>query len=406
MPASTPHATAGVAFALGLIMLIGPASIDMYLPFIPAIAAELHSSYAAVQWSLTVFLLAMGGGQLVFGPVIDAFGRRMPLLAALAAFVLASGLAAAAPGLDALVLARLLQGLAASLAIVTAMSTVRDVAEGVRAAQIFALLMTIQGIGPVLAPAVGGLIGSGFGWRAVFVALALLGVVVLAVAFALLSETLPRHRRTTLRPAEVMRGYGAILSDGRFVLPGLALSAVFVFLFSYIGGAAEAYQGSFGVSARSFGFIFGATGLAVLLGAMASARLVAGVPVQRLALAGVLAILAGTGLALLTSLAGLGLPWIVAGMFIALAGLGLAETMLTSIALATRSTALGASAALLGAGSLLLGALATPLAAVAIQAGVLPWLGFLTISALAATGLTLASTRMVARSGLAVGLHQ
>lgn len=144
-----------VAVALGLVTLIGPASIDMYLPFIPAMAQELGQDYTAMQLTLAVFLVAMGAGQLFFGPLIDACGRRVPLLTALAVFVLASLGAAWADSLGGLLLARTVQGLAASLAIVTAMSTVRDVAAGARAAQLFAALMTIQGVGPVLAPAVG-----------------------------------------------------------------------------------------------------------------------------------------------------------------------------------------------------------------------------------------------------------
>ncbi|MFD1198140.1 MFS transporter [Brucella gallinifaecis] len=169
------QATLGVACALGLLAVIGPASIDMYLPSLPAMAVELGADYTTMQLTLTVFLLAMGGGQLIFGPIIDALGRRIPLLSAIVAFVLTSVWAAFAISTESLIAARFFQGLSASLAIVTAMSSVRDVAEGVRATQIFALLMTIQGLGPVIAPALGGLIGEAFGWRVVFMALSALG---------------------------------------------------------------------------------------------------------------------------------------------------------------------------------------------------------------------------------------
>lgn len=396
---------ASIIVALGLITLIGPASIDMYLPFVPAMADELGTQYATMQLTLTVFLLALGGGQLVFGPMIDALGRRIPLLIALVVFSLASILASQAAGLNALLAARLIQGLAASLALVTAMSTVRDIADGVRAAQIFALLMTVQGLGPVIAPAIGGMIGSALGWRAVFIALALLGVVVAVTTALVLRETLPVEHRSVLRVSAVLSGYREIISDRRFVLPGLSLASVFFVLFAYIGGAAHAYQAGYGLSAQSFGFVFGATGLAVLLGAIGSAKLVTRWPVENLSLAGVGAMLAGALIALASSLIGLGLPGIVAGMFVTLAGLGIAEASLMAVALSTRRTALGASAALLGAVPLLLGAAATPLAGAVVEIGPQAWLAFLATGALVATLLTLASTRLVRAGGITVPPH-
>lgn len=391
-----------VAVALGLVTLIGPASIDMYLPFIPAMAQELGQDYTAMQLTLAVFLVAMGAGQLFFGPLIDACGRRVPLLTALAVFVLASLGAAWADSLGGLLLARTVQGLAASLAIVTAMSTVRDVAAGARAAQLFAALMTIQGVGPVLAPAVGGMIGAAWGWRGVFAALALLGLVVGLCAALMLRETLPPQARSSLRPGAVLRTYAAILADGRFVLAGLSLSAVFVFIFGYVGGAAYSYQTFYDLSPRTFGFVFGGTGVAVFFGAAASAQLVTRFPVERLAVAGVGAIALGALVGGLSVAVGLGLPGVVAGFFIALAGIGMGEAVLMSMALSLRSTAVGASAALLGAVPLLLGAAITPVAAWAAEQGLATWLALLFGIALLALALTLATVRMVARSGVAV----
>lgn len=404
-PVSTPLSRSNIALALGLITLLGPAAIDMYLPSLPVMATELGASFSTMQLTLTVFLLAMGAGQLAFGPVIDALGRRRPLLLAVLMFVISSLWAAAAGSVESLIVARFIQGLAASLALVTAMSSVRDVAEGVAAAQLFALLMTIQGLGPVLAPALGGLIGHSYGWRAVFVTLALLGVGVLANCLVNLNETLPREKRSALHMAGMLRTYIEIVSSPRFVLPGLSLALVFFFLFSYIGGASYVYQSSYGLSSRDFGLVFGATGMAVLLGALGSAKLVTRFRIETLALMGVMAMLAGALIGLISSLSGLGLPGIVAGMFLALGGLGIAEATLMSIALATRSTALGASAAVLGAVPLVLGAAATPLTAMMAANGPAHWLGFLTVAGVLAVALTCASARMVACSGIRVDLQ-
>ncbi|MEI2418422.1 multidrug effflux MFS transporter [Orrella sp. JC864] len=401
-----PAATTAVAVALGLITLLGPASIDMYLPSLPAMANELGTDYATMQVTLTVFLLALGGGQVVFGPLIDALGRRRPLLVALGVFVATSAWAAFAQSVESLILARFFQGLSASLAIVTAMSSVRDVAEGVRATQIFALLMTVQGLGPVIAPALGGVIGSAMGWRAVFAVLAALGAAVIVSSFILLPESLPRAKRTPLRLGGIARTYAEILSDRRFLLPAASLTCAFVFLFAYIGGSSYAYQEFYGLTAASFGLVFGVTGLAVLVGAMASARLAARVRVEKLASAGTLGMLAGAAVALFSAVTGIGLPGIVLGMFIALAGLGIAEATLMSIALATRTTALGASAAVLGAVPMILGAAVTPFAALLVQEGASAWLGLLLAVVVLVTLLTFATLRMAQRIGLqAVSQH-
>ena len=394
-----------VAVALGLITLLAPVSVDMYLPSLPVMAEEMNTTYPAMQLTLMVFLLAMGAGQIVFGPVIDAYGRRRPLLVALAIFVVASLCAAVAHSVEALLLARLLQGLAASLAIVTAMSTVRDIASGVAAVQIFALLMTIQGLGPVMAPVLGGMIGAGLGWRAVFYFLAALGAIVLANTFTRLPESLPPNKRSSLHPVQVWRTYVSIVMDRRFLVPGLALSGVFFILFGYIGGASYVYQTFYGLQSREFGFIFGATGIAVLIGAIICARLVKTFDVERLALAGVLAMLGGALIGWVSVLVGIGLPGIVAGMILTLAGLGTAEATLTSIALASRASALGASTALLGAVPLVLGAAATPLAALLAEIGPAWWLAFLALAGVVTAGLTLASLRMVAGQGVRVVQH-
>lgn len=136
--APTPTAQVGFAISLALIGALGPSAVDMYLASMPSIASEFATSYAGVQLTLTVFLLAMGAGQLLFGPLVDTLGRRRPLLAGLLVFVCSSLAAAAAPDLNSLLLARFIQGLGSALTLVVIMSMVRDVAEGARAAQIFA----------------------------------------------------------------------------------------------------------------------------------------------------------------------------------------------------------------------------------------------------------------------------
>lgn len=380
-----------LAASLGLIAVLGPSAIDMYLPSMPDMARDLHTSYARIQLTLTVFLLALGAGQLLGGPLVDTYGRRRPLLAGIAIFVLASVWASAAPSIDLLLWARVAQGLAAALTLVAIMSTVRDVAEGTRAAQLFALLMTIQALAPVLAPVVGGYLGAHAGWPSVMLTLAGLGLLALGTAAVNLPETLPRSQRTSLQPAQIARTYGCIVRNPQFLLPALALSATFFFLFAYIGGASLAYQTHHGLAPDTFGLVFGGTGTAVLLGAMASGRWVRTHGMSRLAIIGVGGMTAGATMAALAAHFAWGLPMIVAGMFVAMLGLGMAESALMALAMASQQRALGSTAALLGAFQLVIASAATPLAGKLAEQGTREWLTFLALFGVLVFFLTLAS---------------
>ncbi|MEJ5128483.1 multidrug effflux MFS transporter [Comamonas sp. MYb21] len=382
MTTDTHLPASGLRFAasLALIAVLGPSATDMYLASMPEIATELAVPYAQVQLTLTVFLLAMGLGQLLFGPIVDAFGRRRPLLAGLLAFALASFWASQASSIGILLTSRFVQGLAGAFTLVVVMSSVRDVAKGARAAQLFALLMTIEGLAPVLAPAVGGYVDVHYGWRGVMVVLGAMGLLVLLNTAMALPETLPRAARLPLRLRSVASTYLRIASDRQFLLPALALSSAFFVLFIYIAGASLVYQQRFGLSPDRFGLVFGATGVAVLMGAVTSGKLVQRAGVARLAVIGALLMVAGSGLALAAAAAQLGLPGIVLGMFLAMWGLGMAEATLMSMAMGSQHSALGSTAALLGAFQLSISSAATPLAGKVVVLGTVPWLAFMLLA--------------------------
>ena len=298
--------------------------------------------------------------------------------------------------MQTLLLARLLQGMGAALTLVVVMSMVRDVADGVQAAQLFALLMTIVGLAPVLAPAVGGMLDAHYGWRAVMLALAALGALTLSNSTLFLPETLPAAKRVP--PAGALRIYARIAMQRAFLLPALARAASFFFLFAYIGGASLVYQ-------RDFGLVFGATGMAVLLGAMASGRLVSRFGVLRLSLAGACAMPGGAVLALAAAAMGWGLPGVLPGLFLALGGLGVAEATLMAMAMGSQQRSLGSTAALLGAIQMTMSSLATPVAASLAQLGPLPWLLFLTTAGLLVSWLALVSARACPAQAAALPLH-
>ncbi|GAA3236480.1 hypothetical protein GCM10020256_55160 [Streptomyces thermocoprophilus] len=190
--ARVPHGRTGllVTFVLGGLTATPPLAMDMYLPSLPEVTRTLHAPAATVQLTLTACLLGMALGQLVVGPMSDRWGRRRPLLAGLAVYVVATALCALAPTVETLVAFRLAQGLAGAAGIVIARAVVRDLYDGVAMARFFSTLMLISGVAPVVAPLIGGQILRVTDWRGVFVVLTVIGLLLGALVWFRLPETL------------------------------------------------------------------------------------------------------------------------------------------------------------------------------------------------------------------------
>lgn len=363
-----------IVISLAIIVALGPAAIDMYLASMPNMAKDLNTSYASTQITLTVFLVFMGLGQLVFGPISDAIGRKKPLIIGLITYVGASLWATWSQSIESLIFARILQGLGASIAIVVVMSMVRDLVDGPKAAQLYALLNTIVALGPVVAPALGGIVGSHYGWRGVMFILAILGSVVLVNTLINIKETLPEDKRTPLNIKKMVSIYIRILRNKTFLFNLLALSAVFFFLFAYIGGSAYVYQNDYGLNLEQFGFVFGLTSISLILGASSTAYFVKKTSAAHLALIGAIIMMLGSTFCLTTHFFGMGLIGIISGIALGLFGLGVLEATLMAIAMDSQRTALGSSAALLGAIPMLLSSIATPIAGQLVELSTLHWL--------------------------------
>lgn len=363
-----------LTISLAIIVALGPAAIDMYLASMPNMAQDLNTSYASTQITLTVFLIFMGLGQLFFGPWSDAVGRKIPLLLGLVTYIAASIWAACALSLESLIFARALQGIGASMAIVVVMSMVRDLTEGAVAAQLYALLNTIVALGPIVAPAIGGVIGAHYGWRGVMMALGILGIIVFVNTLCTLKESLAAKDRIKLNMGSISKNYWSILTNKTFSFNLLALSAVYFFLFSYIGGSSFVYQTGYGLSSEQFGLVFGLTSISLILGASSSAYFVKKMDISRLAMIGALVMMAGSATCIMMYMLNVGLIGIVAGIALGLFGLGVLEATLMAIAMDSQKTALGSSAALLGAVPMLLSSTATPIAGQLVEMNTLYWL--------------------------------
>ncbi|HEV8570917.1 MAG TPA: multidrug effflux MFS transporter [Actinoplanes sp.] len=351
-----------LVLVLGFLIALGPLTIDMYLPSLPAITADLHATAAAVQLTLTGTLAGLALGQLLVGPLSDAMGRRTPLLAGVAVHILASILCVAAPNLAVLGTLRVLQGLGTAAAMVVAMAIVRDLFEGLAAAKLLSRLMLVMGAAPILAPTLGGIVLSWTSWRGVFVVLAAFGIAIITVAARALPETLPAERRRYGGVLGTVRDYGRLFADrayiGLILVAGLAMAA----LFAYVAGSSFVFQEQYGMSEQQFGFIFGAGAVGLITATQFNVRLLRRwTPSQILTASLGSGALAGLVLVLFAATGFGGLAGVLVPLWLVLASAGLALPNAPALALSRHGEAAGTAAALLGAVQFGIGALAAPL---------------------------------------------
>ena len=372
---------------LGALSAFGPLSIDMYLPALPAMADDLGAAPSLVQLTLTACLLGLATGQLVGGPVSDARGRRGPLLAGIAVYVVASLACAAAPSVGVLIALRFLQGLAGAFGIVIGRAVVRDLAEGREAAALFAALILVNGVAPIVAPVLGAGILHVTSWRGVFVVLAAIGVVLLAVTASVLGETLPPPQRRPGGLRATLRTFRALLGDARFVGCVLASGLAFASMFAYISGSPFVLQEVYGASPAVFSLLFAANGLGIVLaGRLSQGLSAAGREPVALLRGGLVATAAG-GVALLASvLAGAGLAGVLPSLFVAVASIGVIVPNAAALALAGHPSTAGSASGLLGVAQFALGALAAPLVGLAGEDTAVPMALVIAVLGLAALG--------------------
>lgn len=389
--------------ALAVVLGLGPFAIDMYLASLPAITAEFAAPAGMTQLTLTGYLVMLGLGQLIAGPVTDAYGRRRLLLLGLGTFVAGSVLAALAPSLAVLVAARLTQGAGGAIAFVVANSSVRDRVSGDAATRVYAVLMAVGAVGPILAPALGGVVDQYLGWRWVFLCLALLGCAALSASLIGLPESLPPQRRTALMLVPTLRTYAHLITTGRFLLPLGALAGAFVVLFCYIGGASYVYQGGYGTDPATFGLVFGLTGLAAIIGALGAQLLAERVGTPRLARLGLAVMVLGSAAAVAVAATGHPVAWLAMAMGITMLGLSMAEPALMGLCMAAIQDNLGAASAVIGATQYVLGAIGAMVIAPLAVAGPVPWtVPMLAVSllALALAGFGVRAASDTGRSGI------
>ena len=347
MPVLKPG-TFALTMLLAMLTALGPLSTDMFLPSLPDIAHVLMAPTARVQLTVSSYLIGFAAGQIIYGPLSDRYGRRPVLLAALALYLTSTLGCAAAQSVDPLIGARFLQGIGGSGSIVLSRAIVRDLYSGVRAARELSLLGSISAFAPIVAPMIGGVLQTAFGWRAGFAVMAVAAIVAALVAARLLPETLRRQAGAVMSIRSMIGGYGTVLRHPEFLVYLGILTVSYAGLFAWISGASVVLQSVYGLSAVTFGFTFSLGAAGYMVGATIAARLVVRMGLNRTMGIGVVVIALG-GLALVAVVAA-GVPgiWLVVAMALYLAGLGLAMPQAMAAALTPFPDRAGTAASLMG----------------------------------------------------------
>lgn len=350
---------------LGLLVALGPLTIDMYLPALPKIAEDLEVSSSVAQLTLTGTLAGLALGQLIVGPLSDSLGRRRPLMAGIVLHMLASLLCLFAPNIAVLGIARGLQGVGAAAAMVVAFAAIGDLFEESVAATVFSRVMLVLGAAPVLAPSLGAVVLLKASWHWVFAVLVVLAGALLLLAVLALPETLPVSHRRPLKVKSIAATYVEVLRDVRFVVLVLVAALGMSGLFAYIAGAAFVLQGRYGLDQQAFALVFAAGAVALIGATQFNVVLLRRFSPQTIALwALAAASLVGIVFVALSAAHIGGLFGFVIPVWAILAAMGLVIPNAPAVALTRHPEAAGTAAAALGAAQFGLGAAVAPLVGV------------------------------------------
>jgi DHA1 family bicyclomycin/chloramphenicol resistance-like MFS transporter len=383
------------AIVLGLLSAIGPFAIDMYLPALPSIGQSLGATMGAVQASLMVFFIALGLGQLVYGPASDMLGRKAPLYFSLTLFAIGSVGCALATDVQTLILLRFIQGLGASAGMVIPRAIVRDMHTGVDAARLMSMLMLVFSVSPILAPLAGSFLIEFLGWRSVFWAVTVIAVVGLVILFTSLQETRPAAQRVGSSVRGALKSYGELLRDTHFL--GLVFIGAFgmASFFSFLANSPFVMIDHYGLSPRQYSMAFAVNAASFIGVSQFTGKLASRFGLIRLVKFSVGGYAAVMTLLLLQNLWGVDrLDVLIVLMLIGFGFLGLVIPTASVLALEAHGAIAGTASALLGTLQFLTGALVMAVVGQFVDGNARPMVIGITLCSLAA----LAIARLTLRS--------
>lgn len=362
-----PRLSAGLLTILGVIATIGAFATDMYLASFTDITESLGVTPTQVQLTLTAFLTGMGLGQLLLGPASDKYGRRRVMVIALSVFALSSVALVFTPNIGFFVALRFLQGLSGAAGGVLARAIAVDLSEGTTAVRALSLIATLIGLGPLLAPPIGGLVAELLDWRGVLAVLAVIAIIVWLLALVGVPESLPRQDRT---PGSIFGAYKSIftmLTKPVFLFCTISFSCGFGAMMSYIAASPFVGQSILGMGPVPYSLSFAASASAIIIANLLNSRLAVAYGVETMFRVGSgLLLAAAASFVIMETTGTLSIPGFVFTAFVLTAGAGLTMSNANALGLAEAiPSTRGAAAAVMGAAQFLLASLTTPLVGIA-----------------------------------------
>lgn len=348
-----------LVLVLGALTALGPLAIDMYLPALPWIARDVGVDLGVVQLTLSVFLIGVAAGQAFYGPVVDRWGRRGPLLIGMTVFVIAAAGCSQAQSMTSLLVWRLIMALGGAASMVIPRAVVRDLYDERESARMYSLLMLILGVSPILAPTIGGQMLEHTGWRGIFWVLAGIGVACAVAIWFCLPESLPKEARSRAGVGQALRNYGRLLSDRRFIGPALASGCTLGGIFAYLSGSSFVFIELFKLTPQGYAYVFGINAAGLIAASQINLRLLKHfsswqvISVAFMANAFVGLVLAGVG-----ATGWGGLPLMIALLFLSLSAAGVIFPNVAALAMTPFGKMAGSASALLGTVQFVLGATA------------------------------------------------
>jgi DHA1 family bicyclomycin/chloramphenicol resistance-like MFS transporter len=389
MPHQSLPAPRGVRRALPTLLLLltvfGPISMDLYLPALPALTADLGAVTSVAQLTVTACLIGLAAGQLIAGPLSDRFGRRGILLVGIALYIATSALCAISPTVELLIAARFVQGLAGGVGIVIAQAAGRDIYTGGDLIRFYGRLTVVGGFAAIVGPLLGGLLNSFTDWRGLFVFLALIGAGILVVTVVVFRETLPAANRMPGGFGQTMQDFRILLSDRVFVGAVLNQGFLYAALFAYLAGSTFVLQDIYGLSPLGYALAFGLNSAGFMTFGYLAGRAAENWSIPRTLAAGIL--VAGMGALGLLAAGLIAMPlWVViVSLFLLAAGVAISSPPATTLALVEYPQIAGTASSLLGMVRFGFGGIAAPLVGVAGALSILP-LGVVTTVAVLLAG--------------------
>ncbi len=323
-----------LAFLLAALPSIGPFAIDAYLPALQEIATEFDVSIAVVQQTLTAYILPFALMTLWHGAISDSFGRKNIILIMMALFAGGTLCCAFSWNIESMLFFRALQGITAGAGMVVGRAVVRDLLEGAEAQRLMGMVAITFALAPAVAPVIGGWLHVWFGWRSIFIFLAILSAGIWAWAWRAMPETLPRERRQPFKPGQLFSGFVNVLRSGPFLALGFALAFGFSGIFLYIVSAPVFLMQHIGVSETAFLWLFGPMTAGMMLGVFLSNRMAGKYSARQTILrAYSICVVAAVGNLVFHYLHSPALPWSVVPLFIYTIGSSMAMPSLTLVAL-------------------------------------------------------------------------